>query len=302
MASFSGMRVAAQVEDLQPVVQRPRDGVHVVRRRDEEDPAEVVFSLEVVIAEGAVVRGIEYLHEGSRGIPAPVAVELVELVQENHRVVDAGLGEAVDDAPGHGADIRAAMPADLGLVPDASERDANEGAPERGGDAFRDAALAGARRARETEDGGRLVGGLGRRASGRPAHVRPHPADGEVLEDAVLDVPQPVVRALEVLRDAGDVHLRRREPAPRELEDGVEEAADEADLGAHRRRLPELGELAGDELARRRREVRLRGAPHVAGDVLVARLAGLLDLVAQHAQFLVQQQAGAAGPRCAAAP
>ena len=62
-----------------------------------------------------------------------------------------------------------------------------------------------------------------------------------------------------------------------------------ADLGAHRRRLPELGELARDQLARRRRELRLGGALHVARHVLVGGLAGLLDLVAQHAQLLVQQ-------------
>ena len=74
------------------------------------------------------------------------------------------------------------------------------------------------------------------------------------------------------------------------LEHRVKEPADDGDLRAHGRRLPELGELTRHELARRRREPGLGGARHVPGHVLVGSLAGLLDLVAQHAQLLVQQQ------------
>ena len=122
------------------------------------------------------------------------------------------------------------------------------------------------------------------------AGVGPHAAHRQILEDAVLDVLEAEVRALEVPRHPGDVHLRRRQPAPGQLEDRVEEPSDDGDLGTHGRRLPELGELAGDELARRRGEVGLGGALHVPGDVLVGGLAALLDLVAQHAQLLVQQE------------
>ena len=126
--------------------------------------------------------------------------------------------------------------------------------------------------------------------SGRPARVGPHAAHGQILEDAVLDVLEAEVRALEVPRHPGDVHVRRRQPAPGQIEHGVEEPADDGDLRTHGRRLPELGELAGDELARRRREIGLGGALHVPGDVVVGGLAALLDLVAQHAQLLVQQE------------
>ena len=125
--------------------------------------------LQVVVAERVVVGRVQDLHERRRGIAAPVAVELVELVEEHHRIVDAGLGEAVDDAPGHRADVGAAMPADLGLVAHAAEGHAHERPAERVGDALRDAALAGAGRAGEAQDGGRLVGDVRRRASGRRA-------------------------------------------------------------------------------------------------------------------------------------
>ena len=149
-----------------------RDGVDVVGGGDEEHAAEVVLDLQVVVAEAVVVRRVEDLHERRRGVAAPVAVELVELVQQHHRVVDAGLGEALDDAPGHRADVGAAMPADLGLVAHAAEGDAHEGPAQRVGDALRDAALAGAGRAGQAEDGGRLVGGV---AVAPPAGRVPRP-------------------------------------------------------------------------------------------------------------------------------
>ena len=152
----------------------PGDGVHVVRRGDEEDPAQVVLGLQIVVAEGVVVCRVQDLHQRGGGIAPPVAVELVELVQEHDRVVDAGLGEAVDDAPGHRANVGAAMPSDLGLVAHAAERHAHERSAERIGDALRDAALAGAGRAGETQDGGRLIGGV-RRPRLRP-HGRRRPA------------------------------------------------------------------------------------------------------------------------------
>ena len=278
------------MDDLEPVIQSGRDGVHVVRGGDEEDPAEVVLDLQVVVSESMIVRGVEHLHQRRRRIAAPVAVEFVQLVQKHHRIVDAGLREAAHDASRHRPDVGAPMPADLGLVAHTAESDAHEGSSKRVGDALRDAALAGARRARQTEDGGRLVGGVRRRYSGRTGRVGPHPADGEVLEDAVLDVTEPVVRALQVTGHAGNVHVRRREPAPGQLEDGVEKTADDRDLRAHGRRLPQLGDLTRDKLARRRRELRLGGALHVQRDVFVGGFTGLLDLVAQHAQLLVQQQ------------
>ncbi len=98
------------------------------------------------------------------------------------------------------------------------------------------------------------------------------------------------MRALEVAGDSGHVHVRRGKLAPREVEQRVEEPADHGHLGTHGRRLLELGQLPGDELAGRRREVGVGHAPGVAGDVLVGALPGLLDLVTQDAQLLVQQQ------------
>src|SRR5450759_3968852 len=198
-----GQRVAAEMDHLEAVVQRVRYPFDVVGGGDEEHAAEVVLALEVVVAEARVVRRVEDLHEGRRRVAVPVAVELVDLVEQYHRVVDPGLGEALEDAPGQRPDVGAAMPADLGFVAHTAEGDAREGPAQSVGDRLGHAALAGARRAGETQDGGRMVG-AGRRGGGAAAgraRVHAHPADGQILEDAVLDVLEAVVRALQMPGD-----------------------------------------------------------------------------------------------------
>src|SRR5665648_915346 len=287
-----GQRVAAEMDHLEAVVQRVRYSFDVVGGGNEEHAAEVVLALEVVVAEARVVRRVEDLHESRRRVAAPVAVELVDLVEQYHRVVDAGLGEALEDAPGQRPDVGAAMPADLGFVAHTAEGDAREGPAQSVGDRLGHAALAGARRAGETQDGGRMVG-AGRRGGGAAAgraRVHAHPADGQILEDAVLDVLEAVVRALQMPGDRGHVHVDGRQPAPGEVEDGVEQAADHGDLRAHRRRLPELAQFALDELVSRRRQAPLGEPPRVLGGLLVGALSGLLELVAHHAQLLVQKE------------
>ena len=142
----------------------------------------------------------------------------------------------------------------------------------------------------------RMVAGwsaaVGRRASGHPARlgrVGAHAAHGQILEDPVLDVLEPVVGAIQVARHPRHVDLGGSELAPRKVEHRVEEPTDDRDLGAHGGGLAQLAELTRDELARGRRELLGSQTLRVAGEVLVGLRAGLLDLVAQHAHLLVQQ-------------
>src|SRR5439155_6320107 len=94
-------------------------------------------------------------------------------------VVRARRLDVLDDPAGEGADVRAAMAADLRLVVDPAQAHAHELAAHRPGDALAQARLAHAGRADEGED--RAADLLGQRA------------DGEVLEDALLDLLEPVV-------------------------------------------------------------------------------------------------------------
>ncbi len=208
--------VARELDDLHAVLERRRDGVHEVGGGDEHDLGEVEGHLEVVVAEGVVLLGVEDLEQGGGGVAAEVDADLVDLVQHEDRVAGARLLEALDDPAGQGADVGAAMAADLGLVADPAQGDADElpaggagdGAPERG--------LADAGRADEAEDGALDLG--------------VELADREELEHALLDLLEPVVILVEDALGAHDVELLLAALVPRHGDEPVEVGSDDDDL------------------------------------------------------------------------
>src|SRR5262249_14222925 len=143
---------------------------------------------------------VQYLQESRRRIAAPVRADLVDLVEHEDGIAGLCAAEGLDDATGHGSDVRPPMPADLRLVADAAQRHSRELSPQRAGDALAEAGFAHPGRAHEAEDG------LARRAVS--CHVRRLGRRGaietgcaflaellhrEVLEDAVLDLLEIVV-------------------------------------------------------------------------------------------------------------
>ncbi len=122
---------------------------------------------------------------------------------------------------GHRADVRAAVPADLGLVAHAADRDALELAAQRLGDRLPERGLADAGRPDEAED--------------RPVQVVLQLAHGEELEDAVLDLLEVVVVAVEDLARVLEVEVVLARRVPGQRQDPVEVRADHAVLGALRR-------------------------------------------------------------------
>src|SRR5262249_6209138 len=144
--------VAGEADDLHTVAKRPRDRVEEVRGGDEDDVAQVERHAEIVVAEGVVLLGIEHLEERRRGIALDAPPELVDLVEHHHAVAAAGLAKALNDVAGERADIGAAMAADLGLVMDAAQADADEFPVHRAGDRLAERGLANAGRTDEAED------------------------------------------------------------------------------------------------------------------------------------------------------
>ncbi len=166
-------RVAGDVDDLHPVAQRDGDGVGPVGRADEQDLGQVEGHVEVVVDEGVVLFRVEHLQQGAGWVAAEVRADLVDLVEHEDGVVAAGLADLLDDPAGHGADVGAAVAADVGLVADAAEAHADELAAQGAGDGLAQTGLAHAGRPEEAED--------------RPAASGLQLADGEELEDAFLD-------------------------------------------------------------------------------------------------------------------
>jgi len=255
--------VAREVDHLHPVQQGARDVLDEVRRGDEEHLAQVEEHVHVVVRERVVLRRVEDLEEGARGVALVRGAQLVDLVEEEDRVLGAGLLESLDDPAGHGADVGPAMPPDVGLVAHPSERDADIFPPQRPGDTLGDRGLPHPRRADEEEDRPlghrsclRLLGVgdrphfglgtgdevlLGLERVGRDLALIPDLAlefsgaelpDGEEFEDAVLHVLQAIVVLVEDPDGLLEVEVVVRSGTPGELRDPFEVGAD--DLGVHR--------------------------------------------------------------------
>ena len=164
----------------------------MVGRRDEEDLREVELDVEVVVAERVVLRRVEHLEQRRARVAAPVGADLVDLVEQDHRVHRPGVAQRAHEAARQRADVGAAVAADLGLVADAAERHAHELAAHGAGDRLADRGLAGAGRADQRQDrAGALVG--------LDAALLAQLRDGEVLDDAVLDVVEAGVVGVEHL-------------------------------------------------------------------------------------------------------
>ena len=159
------------------------------------------------------------------------------------------------------------MPADLGLVAHAAHADALELAAHGLGDRAPQAGLADAGRADEAED--------------RPVQVGLQLAHREVLEDAVLDLLEVVVVAVEDLAGVPDVEVVVARDRPGQRDDPVEIGADHRVLGALGRDAPEALELAA------RRLVGLFGEAELVE--LLAKLGHLGFLLVGLAQLLLDR-------------
>ena len=149
---------------------------------------------EVVIGERVVLRRVEDLEQRRRGIAMVRAAELVDLVEQEHRVLAARLLHARDQAAGQRADVRAAVAADIGLVTRATEGDPDVLAPHRPSDRLRDRRLADAGRTREQQDPALLW-------------LLRELVDRQELEHAILHVAEPEVILVEDLRGLRDIEV-----------------------------------------------------------------------------------------------
>ena len=79
-----------------------------------------------MILEHVVLFRIENFEQGRTGVAAKVRAQLVDFVEQQHRIHGPGFLHHLNDLAGQGADVRTAMAANLGFVTDAAKRKANE--------------------------------------------------------------------------------------------------------------------------------------------------------------------------------
>ena len=192
---------------------------------------QVELDLQVVVAEGVVLRRVEHLEQRRRRVAPEVGADLVDLVEQDDRVHRPGLLDGPDDPAGQRADVRTPVAADLRLVPDAAERDPDELAAHGARDGLAERGLADAGRADQRQHGAAAAA-----ADDAEAAVGAALAHRQVLGDALLHVLQAGVVGVEDRLGAADVVGVLGPLVPRQLEDGVQPGADPAALGATGRR------------------------------------------------------------------
>ena len=237
-------RVAVEADHLHAIEERRRNGLVNVRRRDKQHLRQVELDVEVVIAEGVVLRRVEDLEQRRRRIAAPVGADLVDLVEQDHRVHAAGVAQRAHQPSREGADIRAPMAADFGFVADAAERHPDE-LPARGPrDRLADRRLAGPRRPDQGQDHARTAI-VGHAAFGAELAHR------QVLGDAALHIVEPLVVRVENRARVGGIEPLFRTLRPRNRQQPVQVGPNRARLGVGVAHALEAGQLAIGLLAHR---------------------------------------------------
>ena len=252
----------------------PGNGVEHVRGGDEHHAAQVERHGQIVVAERAVLLGVEHLEQRSAGIAVDAGAELVDLVEHHHAVARAGLADRLDDVAGQRTDVGAPVPADLGLVVHAAEADAHELAAHGTRDRLAERGLAHAGRADQAQD--RCLA-LGREL-----------AHGQILDDPPLDLVEAVVVLIEDAPRLGDVDRRFLRQAPGQLDQPVEIAAHHAVLGGGFRHPLEPAQLLARLLLHLLWHLRLGDGLAELGDLGLALIA-LAELTADGRQLLAQQ-------------
>src|SRR5262249_11906093 len=141
------------LDDLHAVAQWAGDGVELIGGGDEQRVRQVEGHVQVGVLEGVVLRRVQHLQQRRRRITAIVGAQLVDLVEDDHRVVRAGAAQLLDDATRHRPHVRAPVPADLRLVAHTAQRHADEGTTGSAGDALTERGLAYTGRPDEAQDG-----------------------------------------------------------------------------------------------------------------------------------------------------
>ena len=271
-------RVSVEADDLHAVEQRAGDRLGLVGGCDEDDLAEVELHVQVVVAERRVLRRVEDLEQRAGRVAPPVRADLVDLVEQDHRVHRPRVTEGTDQAARERPDVRAPVAADLGLVAQAAERHADELAAHRLGDRLADRGLAGAGGPDQREDGTASRVGFDVALLTELLHR-------DVLDDPVLDVLEPGVVAVEHLAREHGIELVLGDLLPRHRDDPVEVGADHLALATLAGAL-QAGELALGLLADLRRHAGLGDLRAVLVD---ERRVVLPELLADRVHLLAQE-------------
>src|SRR5438093_10482019 len=79
-----------------------------------------------MIGERVVLGRVQHFQKRCGRVAAEIGADLVEFIEQNYRVAALDAAQGLDDASRQGADVSAAVAANLGLVSHATQGDARE--------------------------------------------------------------------------------------------------------------------------------------------------------------------------------
>ncbi len=120
--NFLSFRIARKFNHFHTIEQGTGNRFGSIGSSDEEYIGEIIRDLNIMVAETVVLLGIKHFQQGGRRITPEVIPKLINLVQQEERVVGFYLTYPLNNAAGHGADIRTAMTTDFGFITNAAQR------------------------------------------------------------------------------------------------------------------------------------------------------------------------------------
>mmetsp|Transcript_101212 Transcript_101212/g.325188 ORF Transcript_101212/g.325188 Transcript_101212/m.325188 type:complete len:529 (-) Transcript_101212:1364-2950(-) len=193
--------ITGQPDDLHSIQQRPRNRVCDVGRANEQCLGQVHRSVQVQIAEGRILSRIEDLQQGRGRIAAEVSAQLVDLVDQDHRVANLCDLQRLNYLPRHRSHIRAPVPADFCNVVQTTYREAEKLPIQRPRDALPDGSLSCTRWPDQTHD--------------LPLGGPFQEAHGHMFKDPFLDILQTIMVLVEHCLRLVDICVVRGVLAPR---------------------------------------------------------------------------------------
>ena len=144
--------IGAQLNDLHTIQQRSRNSIQGIGGGDEHHVGQVEGNFNIVIPIGAVLLPVQDLQQGGAGVATVIGAHFVDFIQEDDRVHGPRLGHGSHDPSGHSAYIGLPVAADVRLVMDTAQGDADHFSVQAPGNGIGNGRLANTGRAHQAKD------------------------------------------------------------------------------------------------------------------------------------------------------
>ena len=217
-------RVTAQEYELHAVAKRAGNRSHIVRRRNEDDLAQIDVEVEIVVPKCIVLLRIENLQQHRCRVAPHASAHFVDFVEHHDRIHLLCIDKPLDNTTRHRTDIGTAVSAQFVDILETAKGDAHEFALQRLGNGV------GKRRLSDT---GRTCEAENRPLDLSIGHTAQFCqfANRKVFDDPLFRFFESVMVFVELFLDIVDFQVLLRQLAERNLENPVEPSLDHIGIG-----------------------------------------------------------------------